>query len=159
MDLNMAVQVKVGDKSYVGSIREVLQINEATLTDEFIKQPSTFAYFAALSEYAVADVEHKKLAFSVLKANLDGEKRLSLAKVGKVTESMVDSAIILDKRYQMMQEEVIEAERQLGILKSLVKALDQRCTMLVQLGAGKRQELSMMDFGIDIHKVKGNNLG
>lgn len=157
MNLDMQVQVRVGEKAYDGTIKEVLQINEATLTDEFIRQPSTYAYFAALSEFAVADVEQKKLSFSVLKANLDGQKRLELAKLGKVTESMVDSAIILDKKYQAMFEEVIEAERQLGILKSLVKALDQRCQMLIQLGANKRQELSLMDFGIDINKVKGGN--
>ena len=157
MQLDMSVTIKVGDKGYEGTLREVLKINEITLTDEFINQPSKYAYFAALSEYAVAEVEQKKLSFSVLKANLDSQKRLELAKLGKVTESMVDSAIILDIKYQTVFEEIIEAERQLGILKSLVKALDQRCQMLVQLGAGKRQEMSMMDFGIDIKKIKTNN--
>jgi hypothetical protein len=153
----MQVQVRVGEKAYDGTIKEVLQINEATLTDEFIRQPSTYAYFAALSEFAVADVEQKKLSFSVLKANLDGQKRLELAKLGKVTESMVDSAIILDKKYQIMFEEVIEAERQLGILKSLVKALEQRKDMLIQLGSTKRQEMTLQDFGINVSRVKNNN--
>ena len=157
MDLNMEIKVNIGEKAFDGTIRDILQINEATLTDEFIKQPSSYAYFAALSEFAVADVEQKKLSFSVLKANLDGQKRTELAKAGKVTESMVDSAIILDKKYQMMAEEIIEAERQLGILKSMVKALEQRCQMLIQLGAGKRQELSMIDFGIDVKKIRENN--
>jgi len=152
----MKVRVNVGDKVFDGTLREVMQINDATLNDEFIKQPSTYAYFAALSEFAVADVEQKKLAFSVLEANLDAQKRLEL-KETKVTEAVIKSAIVRDKRYQMMAEELIEAERQLGILKSFVKALEQRKDMLIQLGASKRQEISLHDFGINTDKVRAHN--
>ena len=156
MDLNMKVKVSVGDKDYEGTIQEILLINEATLSDEFIKQPSTYAYFAALAEFAVADVEHKKLSFSVLEANLDTQKRLEL-KETKVTEAVVRSAIIKDQKYQGASTELIEAERQLGILKALVKALEQRKDMLIQLGSMKRQELSLHDFGIDVTKIKEHN--
>jgi len=152
----MKVRVTVGDKVFDGTLREVMQINEGTLNDEFIKQPSTYAYFAALSEFAVADVEQKKLAFSVLEANLDSEKRIELRET-KVTEAVVKSAIIRDKRYQTMTLELIEAERQLGILKAFVKALEQRKDMLIQLGASKRQELVLSDFGINTNKVRANN--
>jgi hypothetical protein len=78
MNFDMAVRVSIGDKVFDGTLRDVLRINEATLTDEFVKQPSTYAYFAALAEFAVADVEQKKLAFSVLEANLDSQKRLEM---------------------------------------------------------------------------------
>lgn len=156
MDLNMSVRVNIGDKVFDGTIRDVLLINEATLTDEFIKQPSTYAYFAALSEFAVADVEQKKLALSVLEANLDSQKRLEL-KDTKVTEAVIKSAIVKDKKYQMMVEEIIEAERQLGILKSLVEGLKQRKDMLIQIGSTKRQEMVLSDFGINVTKIRENN--
>ena len=156
MELNMKVKVSVGDKVYDGTIKDILQINEATLTDEFMKQPSTYAYFAALSEFAVADVESKKLSFSVMEANLDSQKRLEL-KETKVTEAVIKSAIVKDKKYQLMAEELIEAERQLGILKALVKALEQRKDMLIQLGSTKRLEMVLSDFGIDVKKIREHN--
>lgn len=157
IELNMKVNVSVGDKEYNGTIRDVLLINEAVLPDEFIHQPSTYAYFAALSEFAVADVEQKKLAFSVMEANLDSQKRVDLKDQAKVTEAVIRSAIIKDQKYQLLSEELIEAQRQLGILKALVRALDQRATMLVQLGSFKRQEMYAMDMGIDTQKVREHN--
>ena len=157
MELNMKVRVSIGDKEYDGTIKEILLINEAALNDEFIHQPSTYAYFAALSEYAMADVEQKKLAFSVMEANLDSQKRMEF-KDRKVTEAVIKSAIIQDKKYQALSEELIEAERQLGILKSLVKALEQRKDMLIQLGSMRRQEMVLTDFGINTIKVKEHNL-
>lgn len=156
IDLNMKVTVSIGDKKYDGTIREVLQISEANLSDEFQNQPSTYAYFAALAEFAVADVEQKKLQFSVMEANLDSSKRLEL-KDQKVTEAVIRSAIIKDSKYQVLSEELIEAQRQLGILKSLVRALEQRKDMLIQLGSMKRQEMMLSDFGIDMKKVQQNN--
>ena len=157
MNLDMDIKVAVSDKKFDGNIREVLTINEATLSDEFVKQPSLFAWFATLAEFANAEVESRKLSLSVLRANLDSEKRAELAKDGKVTEGMVDSAITKDKRHLVANEELIEASRQAGILKALVRALEQRSTMLVQLGSLKRQELFLSDFGVDIKKVRENH--
>lgn len=157
IDLNMKVSVSIGDKKYDGTIREVLQISEAELSDEFMNQPSTYAYFAALAEFAVADVEHKKLQFSVMEANLDSAKRIELKDATKVTEAVIRSAIIRDAKYQVLSEELIEAQRQLGILKALVRALEQRKDMLIQLGSMKRQEMMLSDFSIDMKKVHQNN--
>lgn len=159
MNLDMQLDVKVSDKSFKGTIRDVLTINEATLSNEFINQPPTYAWFAALSEMASAEVENRKMSLSVLQANLDAEKRIELGATGKVTESMVQSAIIKDKRHQVAHEELIEAERQLGVLKSMVRALEQRSQMLIALGAMKRQEMILTDFGIDMKKVRDNNRG
>ena len=75
----------------------------------------------------------------------------------KATETMIASAIEVDEIYQKAQRTLIEAERQYGILRAIVKALDQRCTMLVQLGSTKRQEMAMTDFGINLDNVKKNN--
>ena len=163
MKLDMDLNISVLDKSFKGTIRDVLTINEASLSNEFVEQPSVYAWFAALSEMASAEVESRKMSLSILKANLDSEKRSELNVLRskdsslKVTESMVESAILKDNKYQAMQEALIEAERQLGVLKAMVKALEQRCTMLVQLGSMRRQEMSLSDFGINMDKVHKNN--
>ena len=167
IDLNMQLGIDVGGKKFTGTIREVVGINEGNLTEEFINQPSLYAWFAVLSEIASAEVETKKFETSVLRANLDGEKRKELSeqsqkeiegkkKDGKVTEAMVESAIITDRRYMLCTQELAELQRQLGILKSMVRALEQRKDCLIQIGSMKRQEMVMTDFGIDLKKVRNN---
>jgi len=158
MNLDMQLSIEVGGKDFKGNLREIVQINEAMLTDEFIKQPSIYAWFATLLEFASAEVETQKMNLNILRANLDSSKRLAfLAENKKATETMVSSAIEVDETYQEAQRTLIESERQQGILKAIVRALDQRCTMLVQIGSTKRQEMAMTDFGISIDKVRKNN--
>jgi hypothetical protein len=158
MDLDMQLMVKVGEKEFKGNLRDVVKINEALLTEEFIKQPSVYAWFATLFEFASAEVETKKMHLGILRANLDSKKRAMFIEKGtKATETMVASAIDIDEEYINAQVALIESERQQGILKAIVRALDQRCTMLVQLGSTRRQEMAMTDFGIDMGKVKKNN--
>jgi len=158
MNLDMQLSIDVGGKDFKGNLRDIVQINEAILTDEFIKQPSLYAWFATLCEFALAEVETKKMNLSILRANLDSKTRAWFAsEKKKATENMVASAIEVDEGYIQAQTDLIEVERQKGILKAIVKALDQRCTMLVQIGSTKRQEMAMTDFGISIDKVRKTN--
>jgi hypothetical protein len=158
MNLDMQLAIEVGGKDFKGNLREVVQINEAVLTDEFIKQPSLYAWFGALMEFASAEAETQKMNLNILRANLDAEKRSIFAAANKkATEAMVSAAIDVDESYIKGQTALIEADRQYGILKAIVRALDQRCTMLVQIGSTKRQEMAMTDFGINIDKVRKSN--
>jgi len=158
MDYGMELDLKVTDKVFKGNIHDVVKINEAALTDEFTKQPSVYAWFAALSEIAAAQVERIKFDLSVTRAKLDSIKRAELAAEGKkITESMVEAAIITDGKIMALTEELIDGGRQLGILKAIVRALDQRKDMLIQLGSTKRQEMVLGDFGVNLTKVKENN--
>jgi len=70
---------------------------------------------------------------------------------------MVEAAIITDGKIMALTEELIDGGRQLGILKAIVRALDQRKDMLIQLGSTKRQEMVLGDFGVNLTKVKENN--
>jgi hypothetical protein len=158
MIFDLDVALNVDGNKFTGNIREVLKINENNLMDEFTKQPSTFAWFATLYEVASSQVEEKKFALEVLEANIDKELREVLGQGDKkVTEPMVSSAIQRDERIIKMNTELLQLSKQQGILKALVRALDQRSTMLVQLGSTKRQEHMLTDFSIDMKKVRSNN--
>lgn len=167
MDLDLKISLDVKGSKYDGNIREVMKINENNLTDEFINQPSTYAWFATLAEIASSEVESKKFELDVLRANLDTKKRETLAKEhitvddkgkekGRVTEAMVTSAILTDERYAVLHQELLELTRQQGILKAIVRALEQRKDMLIQLGSTKRQEMVLSDFGVDLKKIREN---
>ncbi len=158
MNLDMQVNIDVKDKKYDGTLRDVVQINAGDLMNEFCEHPSKYAWFGALSEICSSEFETKEFALDVLKANLDEEKRIKFKEENtKVTEAVIQSAIITDKRYGVMMEELIELRRQHGILKSIVKSLEHRATMLVQIGSMKRQEMMTGDMGISSPKVRGAN--
>jgi len=157
--LDMELDIKIKDKEFNGKIREIVSIDANNLQEDFVNQPSTYAWFAALLEIATAEYESKKFDLAVLRANLDSEKRAIFSNENKkVTETVIDSAIQVDQKFITASQNLIEISRQCGVLKAVVRALEQRSTMLVQLGAMKRQSAFMEDgFGVDISKVKKAN--
>ena len=157
LNLDMQLSLEVAGKEFKGNLREIVKISEADLTEEFIKQPSLYAWFATLCEFASAEVETKKMNLSILYANLDAEKRAEFAvSAKKVTEAVISGAVETDARHIDAKTSLIEAGRQYGILKGIVKALEQRKDMLIQVGSTKRQEMSLSDFQINLDKVRKN---
>ena len=154
---DMDIDLRVDDKEFKGNIRDVLKINEGQIHDELIEQPSTYAWFATLTEIAKANVEKHKMNIKVLRARLDEEKRELLGKGGvKVTEPKVESAIEKDERLIVLVEEMIELSKNASILKALTDALNQRKDMLIQLSSFKRQEMFMGDYP-DLNNVRNKN--
>lgn len=143
---DMTVDLKVEDKEFKGNIREILKISEGSIVGELQEQPSTYAWFATLTEIAKANTEKHKLNIKILRAKLDEEKRKTLAKEGKVTESMVESAIEKDERLIMLTQEKIELDKNANILGAITEALNQRKDMLIQLSSFKRQEIFMGEY-------------
>jgi len=142
MNLDMELDLKVCDKEWNGSLRSILKINEARLTHEFIEQAGTYAWFATLLAFAIAEVESEKMNHEVLQANLYAEKRSTMIEEGaKITEDKVKAAVLQDERYSKSAELVNETRRKQNILKAIVNALEQRKDMLIQLGSTKRQEM------------------
>lgn len=149
MDLNFEVKLNVGGKEFSGNIRDVVKIDESNITTEFVNQPSTYAWFAALAEIAGAESESRKFDLSVLRANLDKKKREDFTKANvKVTENVVASAIETDVDFIKATKELLECNRQYSILRAVVRSLDQRAVMLTQIGNMKRQEFAQTDWTI-----------
>lgn len=156
MELDMQVKIEVKDKKFDGTLREIVKINADNLMEEFCEHPSKYAWFATLCEICSAEAETKEFAIDVLRANLDEEKRNNFKNENvKTTEAMVTAAILTDKRYKVLKEELIEVNKQHGILKAIAKSLDHRKDMLIQLGSTKRQEEMLGDF--NLKKIREHN--
>jgi hypothetical protein len=156
LNLNMSVEINAAGKQWSGNIRDVLKITDAKLNDEFMQQPSMYAWFAALCELAGAEAENKKFKLSVLKANTEKKIRYDKAAKGeKTTEAAIAADVQTDDAFIAASISLLEAERQYNLLRALTRSLDQRKDCLIQLGLMKRQELQMSDFGIDLGKVRG----
>lgn len=155
--LNMNVDISVAGKEWSGNIRDVVKISDIKLSEEFMHQPSVYAWFAALCEIAGSEAESKKFMLSVLKANTEKKVRREYAASGtKTTESAIAAEVQTDDAFIASSIALIEAERQYSILRALVRSLDQRKDMLIQLGVMKRQEMQLSDFGINLDKVRQN---
>jgi len=112
-----------------------LSIDEYRLDEEWIKQPKL--YFQTGDELAEArrELDEVKTALDITKAEIDREIRQHPENFGiaKITEKVVESTIVLDKRYQKGVKAVLDAKHLVDVLDTAVRSLDHRKTALVKL--------------------------
>lgn len=154
MDL-LKFDVTIDNKVTKIDIDKDLDINMDDLNNELIKQPSKYAYYATLSEYAhkrVAELENEinvtysQIYNQIVTANnqLEAEesKKDKPKKVEKLTETAIKNMIVNRKAYNELVKQQIEMEYIYNILKSTKNAFEQRCQMLIQLGSISRTEMN-----------------
>ena len=122
--------------------RAETSVSETTLDKCMIEQNSLRSYYGALAARAEAQVARSKARFEIAEAMLDNHHRKALALIhDKVTEKMVDVAIKLDPRWFRAKNTLIEAQTIADINKSNVESLKDRVSMIMQLGADRRDEM------------------
>lgn len=134
--------VTIGGKRF--SITDLFHIDEVDLDKEFRDQAAWFAFFAK----ELAEVDYQVARAKAIKdkvyAECDLDYRADYDSEGtKYTEAIIRSEVMLDKAYNEARGYEMEMQKQYGILKSIVNALDQRASMLISLGAHRRAELDM----------------
>ena len=135
---------KINGKEYQEDVVEKLRTDRTNLDEGFAEQPILFAYFATLHEMAKDKAARLKVALETLYAQLDHEKR-DIANKHKLTnpsfkytESMCEGEIKTDQRYQLKQNELLDANHTAGVLGVAREAFQQRRDMLISLGANAR---------------------
>lgn len=160
MDL-LKFDVTIDNKVTKIDIDKDLDINMDDLNNELIKQPSKYAYYATLSEYAhkrVAEIENEinvtysQIYNQIVTANnqLEAEEaeKSKPKKAEKLTETAIKNMIVNRKSYNELVKQQIEMEYLYNILKSAKNAFEQRCQMLIQLGSISRTEMNNAVIGI-----------
>jgi len=113
------------------SVENDLKIDPNNLSEEASQQGAKYAYYAAIAEEAIAEVERLKNEKELRVAELAKEKRAELQAAGqKVVEIRVEQMVKQDIRYQRVQEALIEAQRKAGVLRAVEKAFSQRKDMI-----------------------------
>lgn len=111
------------------------------LDNAMIEQSGLRAYYHSLAAQSEAQEQRLKDRFKVKEAELYDKHRKALALTGeKVTEKMVENAVLLDPQWIRMKNMVTEAGTIANINRGLVDSLRDRASMLVQLGADRREE-------------------
>lgn len=98
------------------------------LHEEWQEQPRRFRKYATKLAHARKKFEKAKAVRDVVEAELDREIRTDPQSHGidKITESCVAKAIVLNKRYQNANSDVIDCKHEMDILQAAVDALDHR---------------------------------
>jgi len=116
-----------------------LDIRCDDLSEEFSKQAGKFAHWAFLSERKKAQKDYAKLRLEVFSAELG--KELRIRDSVKQTDKSIENEIKSNSEWKKLNKEHILLKYEESILSVAVEAFNQRCQMLISLGAHARSEL------------------
>lgn len=114
-----------------------LFIDESALDVEWLGQPMLMVKYSRELASAEREVARLKEKISVEQAKLDKEIRTNPEKYGlydiKITEAVVTNAIVTNKEFRKLKDELIDANYEVGMLKGAVDAVKQRKDALQDL--------------------------
>ena len=146
LNLNLG-SIKVGGKTL--SLESLFEVDEVDIDTEYREQSALYAYFIVQEAYAERDHSEVVAEKDLVHAELDEHyRRLLKANDSKTTENAIESSIIQDAAYGKILMDVIRAKQHWSILKGITKALEQRASMLVSMGAHRRAEFNMTNMTV-----------
>lgn len=123
-------------------LKECVTIEPMALEEEFIRVPSDLAYWGAKWADAQRTAALAKLTEKEVAAALDAEHREALAAQGaKVTEKMVESAVVTDARMREATIARIDADAMEARFKAFADAVRTKKDMVSAIGLQVRAEM------------------
>ncbi len=112
-----------------------IQIDPNALDVEWLEQPDLMRKYAKYAADVKRVMDETKERLDVTKAKLEMEIRTYPANFGleKVTESAIQSTIILQESYQELSKEYIQAKYEYDVATAVLRALEQRKSALENL--------------------------
>jgi len=129
--------VSMDEEEYIKICSDVMSVNTDTLAQELGLQAirySHYNYLVVKAEYALNKEEAQLELISAQK-----RKEFKITQ-GKATAKDLDDLVNSSEEYQEQKGRYIESKRRHHIMKTIVKALEQKKDMLVQLSAQQRAE-------------------
>ena len=127
----------------------VVEIDENNLDKECIRLPVDYHRFAYIAAEAKRDVQEAKAALDVVQAEVSKDIRNDPESYGleKVTETALQSAVILQAEYQRAQKRLFKCQHKSELCNAAVWALEHKkrsLTLLVDLhGMGYFSDVKM----------------
>lgn len=121
---------------------ELLNIDPDNLDIEMSTQPKLYSYYHTLmvsSKKNLADTTNKLEQVKALVRK--NSKKLELTK--KLTAKDLDDIVTSDNEVIQLSSEVNNLEFKYELLKGLVKALEHKKDMIIQISANKREETKL----------------
>jgi len=136
------VNIEIGEEEFTLD-PEDLSCSEETINVDLMNQPSLYTWISVLKEEADAEYQEKKMSLDLMEAELDSKYR---KKTEKPTENKIAMAIIRDDDYGGSKTEMIQARRNVGILRAWEEGFRQRKEVLIALASNFRAQMD-----VDLH--------
>ena len=110
-----------------------LGIDPYCLDEDWLHQPGLYMKYSSMAADAQKRRDQLKERLEVIKAELDKKIRLApsdYVTVEKVTETSIASTILVQPEYRIATDELIQANYELNMLQSAVRALDHKRSAL-----------------------------
>jgi hypothetical protein len=130
---------------YLPLVKKYVEIDETEVNKTMLEHSALYAFFGAVLAYAkkVQDMLSTKLDMS--EAKHKELRRVELTGKGqKVTESHLNTYVLVVPELIDMRAEVIEAQQKYNLAKNILSSMDHQKDMLVQLSANKRAEVKLI---------------
>lgn len=123
-------------------LKKDLSYSEVNIDAAFADQAALYAHYGMKARQAEFQLDQLENQEKFVYAKLDRQIRQDAADEGtKTTEPMIKNSILLDSRYQAIVRRVNEAKMIAGLTRDAAEAFKQRRDMLIQVGAGLREEM------------------
>ena len=133
--------LSLGDHLYENTLEEDVKINDDCLDEEFLNQPERFAWWATFENLKRGEAAELKNDLGELDARLGFAERGNLNNLKvKYTERMIAEHVITHPEHTKTQQQLMDAQKQLGQATAGRQAMEQRKEMLISLGANYRAE-------------------
>lgn len=131
----------VNEDNFPDIVKELCSIDKDLITDELIKIPSIYAYWAGILTIVKKNRELQELEITSLAATL--RKKHKEESGTKLTAKDLDDLVFSNEEYKNKQEEYIKKSQNYDMIKALVDSLQHKKDMLVQLSANQRAESNL----------------
>lgn len=118
-----------------------VSLDRLRINDEFEDHARLFGWYATAYELAADRERRLKVDLERCYANLDPLARQHLEDAGvRPSEKKVENIIITNSTYVEIQDDLLDAQKQTGLLKAAKEAMVVKKDALVTLGANLRAE-------------------
>jgi len=155
--LPIKASLEIEGDTHARSLSEDAKINESDLEGEFLRQAELFAWWATMTELAKDRVARTKTELLRKSAEIDhqfrsdwnireSDRKQKADKAEekyinhKYTEKMAENYVLHHDIYQSIENDLLEAKKQLGFLQAGRDALMVKKDMLISVGANYRAE-------------------
>ena len=119
----------------------VVKFNEHNVENEMFRQASIYSYYYGLMN--AAKKRMNDLAMELVRLSSTLRRDYKTGSTTKLTAKDLDDLVFADETYQSSQTTLNDATFKYELLRGLVRALEQKKDMLVQLSANKREETKL----------------
>lgn len=141
LDLETIEVIDYNGQKQEYSVQEILHVDETNYQQEFLKQPSIYAFWATVLEKGKLVTKQQEDILNQVHAKCYNRYYKQFLDSGtKPTKDMVEAQILNDEDYSKQLSVLNNTKYATERVQYLVKALEQRAQMLISYGADQRKE-------------------